>query len=898
MPQLDIIAQQLRSIGYSEPQGAIVRNYDFAIEANRKGIAEIVAFADPRVFDISTSCIAVRAWTASGGKTAALREMSYLGVPIAMFATPKVVEVWSVVADGSENMPSIQETITYQEVGNFFKRHEAELSPRSLVSAKRGVRQLSFFEIDPSLEQFAREATKKGLVSQFEYAIGLAGETLALNKIEDGQKPDVLIKLAISILGARILQDKLSDDDELRTRDVFTLLGALQSKFPNYFTDIAKQARTIGDDVVDALYTGLSGDFTFRSLTNDMLGYFYENTLVTPEMRRSSGIYYTPRHIAERILKRLPVEDLAPEERVVFDGTCGSGSLLLASYDRLSSLLPIQWSAERRYEYLLRSIQGVDIDAFACDVARLSLMLYNLPMGDSWQVKRSDVFRAQPKELFGRTPKIIVGNPPFQEPRSVDGKRIQLAARVLEHYLNWVEEGGFVGVVLPLTFLHNTSPLTMQMRELLLRQFDILEIWHLPETAVSDSAVATAVILAKKLPANHRFRSGLLTRVEHAHSVDSVRVDDTQSFDASYVFPQDSWRGNSQYRLDSSLFESIWTRIESRFRPIHKEYCELRNGVQIGTKALLDHLSENNQGVEWRRFLYNNDDSTVLRPYEIHWDKQEIKYLKYPSKELHRQRKPAHFEVSPKLIINATRNPGNPWRFYCAIDTNRLVVTENFHYGLPQSSTTASALVAVLNSKVANAWFASHNYQRDVNLAQLKKLPFPEFTDEQLDVLDKLVSSITRIENSQSSPSLLDEIDNIVFNAYGLTLAEQRQINAWLDAYPRPGQAGVRKRSAKFANNVYQGETWKVTATVQEVDYSSMSLTFVVNSSSVKHTIAVPENLPGWALRVGATFNAVIPWNQRYSQTYQDVQWLGFEPLGYGYLSDDELIRLIERYAE
>ncbi len=146
----------------------------------------------------------------------------------------------------------------------------------------------------------------------------------------------------------------------------------------------------MGDDVLEELLRNLRFNITFRSFTNEMLGYFYENAFVDHELRRQLGIYYTPQTLAKRILSRLPIEELHPADRVVFDGSSGSGNLLLAGYERLEGLLPVEWDRRRKHDYLVRRIRGVDVDPFAAEVAALSLFLLDMPAGEAWDVSAAD----------------------------------------------------------------------------------------------------------------------------------------------------------------------------------------------------------------------------------------------------------------------------------------------------------------------------------------------------------------------------------------------------------------------------------------------------------------------------------------------------------------------------
>ena len=74
------------------------------------------------------------------------------------------------------------------------------------------------------------------------------------------------------------------------------------------------------------------------------------------------------------------------------DGTCGSGSLLLSACKRLEDLASYEKTEFDRHDYLTRMIEGYDIDKFASEVARLSLLLYSLPYGNKWDIHAGDCF--------------------------------------------------------------------------------------------------------------------------------------------------------------------------------------------------------------------------------------------------------------------------------------------------------------------------------------------------------------------------------------------------------------------------------------------------------------------------------------------------------------------------
>jgi N-6 DNA Methylase/TaqI-like C-terminal specificity domain len=174
-------------------------------------------------------------------------------------------------------------------------------------------------------------------------------------------------------------------------------------------------------DILDSLYYPAS-PYEFSVLPVDILGHVYERFLgkvirltpahrakieEKPEVRKAGGVYYTPSYIVDYIVRNTvgkALEGRVPDEgkavRVV-DPACGSGSFLLGAYQYLldwhleqyekddpaklsrQRQPPVfrgrhgEWrlTAQKKKQILLDSIFGVDLDAQAIEVSKLSLLL-------------------------------------------------------------------------------------------------------------------------------------------------------------------------------------------------------------------------------------------------------------------------------------------------------------------------------------------------------------------------------------------------------------------------------------------------------------------------------------------------------------------------------------------
>jgi hypothetical protein len=174
-------------------------------------------------------------------------------------------------------------------------------------------------------------------------------------------------------------------------------------------------------EILSSLYYPTS-PYEFSVLPSDILGHVYERFLgkvirltpahhakieEKPEVRKSGGVYYTPSYVVDYIVQNTLgklLEGKTPNDAAkvrVLDPACGSGSFLLGAYQHLLDWHagwyvnnnPEQWASKKqppifqgkggdwrltsskKKEILLNSIFGVDVDAQAIEVSKLSLVL-------------------------------------------------------------------------------------------------------------------------------------------------------------------------------------------------------------------------------------------------------------------------------------------------------------------------------------------------------------------------------------------------------------------------------------------------------------------------------------------------------------------------------------------
>ncbi|HUT61280.1 MAG TPA: N-6 DNA methylase, partial [Phycisphaerae bacterium] len=560
--------------------------------------------------------------------------------------------------------------------------------------------------------------------------------------------------------------------------------------------DIAiANSKYLSKSLVRDVHSRLRRQFAFATLTTDMLGHAYENALVSVKLRRERGIYYTPHSITRYILDRLPVESIPQESRYLLDPCCGSGSFLLAGFERLASLLPDSWRPAQRHQYLRERILGRDIDDFAREIASLSLVLADVHNRNGWNVREGDVTHISVRAV-GRRPTIIVTNPPFKEIKEA-GKRREFAADTLVSLVGLAAKSGLIGIVLPQSMLDSRAG--EEARKTVLGECDLLELSTFPGGVFHSNADSVVLLLRKRSsPSGMAKRAGVVT-VHELRNKDLADFKSKGIFTRTYSVDTADWVGDSRNRFIVSPLSDTWRKLEARCVRLDR-VADIRTGLRI-RKDDVESVADR----ERRGDVPFVDRLDVLRPFALLTTARlrETRWLRY-GEQLDRQRDRAIFDVA-KVLVNSNRNPGSTWRLVAAAAPKGLFFSHNFHGVIPKpdSAISVEVLVAVLNSPVANAWFDAHCRQRWVVLRTLQNLPFPTFdrpSQSRLaaavhDMEKAIVSKWKQAEEglfydglieTADTARLLNDIDSIVYDAYGLSRIERREIDKLMSRDRRP----------------------------------------------------------------------------------------------------------------
>lgn len=765
--------------------------------------------------------------------------------------------------------------IQYDELGDYFSENRVKYDYTKIVSSKYKNEQLSLLDTN-NLFLFASKINCELLGKEFKKAICSVKELI--NENSTAQVADAT-SIVMHVITAKILNDKLLL--KKRFNNLHKLLDELSQKYGDYFDK--EQLYKYGYKLIDAIGNSFSKEFSYRSIDNKILGNFYESTLFESDesknkkLKREWGIYYTPSCIVNNMFKSMPIELIDYRKRYILDASCGSGSLLIGAYNRLKELLPAKMDEELQHQYLTNMILGIDIDKFACEVARLELLLNSIPYGNGWQIRSEDFLKINDMNF---KPSIIIANPPYEEKRK--DKLEQKAGLFLEKYIDLLNDGGLIGIVLPQTFLVNKS--CKETRRKLLENIQLHEVWLLPKGVFDTNNCATTVIIGRKqaVVENKGFKGKIVVQKSVS------RFKRLGEFDFEFICEeQTKFLEDEEYKIIISPIKEIILKLENEKKI--SDYADDTQGVQIpyGIYPLIS--DDYKEGYE----KYFRDARKGISRYKFDWMQQtKSKYICYDPKNpinlsfIGKNDKGLRLRVSKrdileskKVIIPINSTPGTFWRVKAAIDYEGIYVSHSLWcFRSKDDSISLEVLVAILNSKIANLYLENNNLDMSLNSTNIRNIPFPELTLKQKQAITKCVMEI---ENDINIEKNINLIDSILYEAFKLN---EEQINLIESYY------SIFTKEKNDVKKTYNSDTVRVTGNINEIDLYNKIIKAIFVECDEEKTIKINNQIPGWLLTDKVPFVCSIKEDDFYEE---EVEVMDVKPLQYAYLHDDEISNLV-----
>lgn len=782
----------LESCGYSGP--LLIADFPLGTP-ERPTAVPLVGFAHEPA-DAGSSCIGVIA--PEGEPATAVGQLRDLGTPVLFVVHGERLEWW---AQGTA-APRCLGTLSESQLRPFFAEHRAKLAPEALYRAKTRGRfeaehQLDF--VDVGLMPLVEAEAGRKLSDLVERAVAEARAVLSPREPDAAFDKWSLEKI-FWLLAAKILQDKRVHGFETLQ---LTAIDEVLDRVARHYGAVDRPFALRSGRVRRALETAARVFQPCASLalvTPESLASVYESCLVLKETRRALGIHSTPSFLARYVVWRLAewIEEIPAEQRHAFDPTCGQGSFLVAAMRVLRDLLPSEVDAATRKAYLRHRLHGMDIDAFAVELARLSLTLGDVPNPDGWDLRCADVFSDSAAGELARNTMILVANPPFEnfEPsqrvtlarRGFDVRAGSKATEVLRRTLPLLRPGAVFGVVVPQGLLHTAS--AEDLRSTLVEGYEIAEVTVLPDNVFAHSEAESALLLGRKVGRAARSRGTV--RYLRVREPDRERFADSYAVSVEQRVPQERFSAAEGHSLAIPELEEVWEEL--RALPRLSEIAAVGKGLEYRSdrpKRTVTFAPVRFPHAKRGFVRFGRDLAIDGQPQQV-WLNLDPSVIRRPGLGIQ--------VGSPQVLVNYARVTRGPWRLKAILDPRGHAVKSNVLIVRPHDPETALVyLWSLLNSPIANAYCSTHSMKRNILRATLGALPVPRLSPAGARRVSQAAEAylqfvrrdpdqvLVATPDPARARALLLALDAEVLRLYDLPPRLERQVLDYLSGWPRSG---------------------------------------------------------------------------------------------------------------
>ncbi len=776
-----------------------------------KVVADVVAFTQDAPQDLRTSAIA--GFTAPGDDISELLSAArLLATPFALIERLNgTLDLYEVKSTG-ESPSRIRGPIAPAQIRELRSSKLAtELAPRAIRAAKAGMRQLTLFPIDARLLVEARSKSVDSISARMKHSFHHA--------LEEKIQPTSAARLVIESLAAAIVRDKY----QLERITGGRIVDGVLTRHGEYFENLARW-QSKHPELVESTLRELGDNVDYSAIDARTINAVYEELFLTSELRSEFGIYHTDQRFASRILDHLPIEEIPPEDRYVVDPACGAGNLLLAAQERLENISPGRWSARTTHDWLKTHMYGADIEPIAVEIAKLSLLVSSLPLGNSWQIEQRDSLEETP--CFGSPPTIWVTNPPWQQSLGSNDER---AIRFLDSAIGQLADGGLLACILPASWLSSTGHKKSRLD--VDRRCSVFEVWRLPRDLFREARHPSAVVFAQKLRtvqrSNFAFRWVTASKAHRESFLDRGAA----QFQSTEIPPlRRAFTGGPVDVLAASGITVEKVAIVTSGQVQTGKPCPVPSGegtpvLARGTKAPI-HRSIGRELITW--VADPRDNFRLADGWETILDD------------------------SPKLLVQANRFQDNAWRLRPILDTTGVLPSNSWQTlsGKPQ---TIWALNAFLSTSIASCFVHSHSTTGRIRVDLLEEIPLPAKWTQHYEKLFAVLGE-QMAEPTSDLASLVDKAELLAYQAFELDDAMKASIQRVMAEYKAPdGRVRFPEVVEREIGDARLEPFSQAPGTVLGVERTSVQV-WVLGGPDDGYTVDLHEGIPGWLLKKDATF--------------------------------------------
>ena len=769
------ILEAFAGIGYGE---SLVRhNIEYDLEGRDLSPVQMAAFwkMPPDQF---TSAVAVRWMADSEASVGEIRSLgTQLWAPYGLVAKPTHCELWNTLPPSSSSHPkTIEESISYSDLTTKLKLHEQLVGREQVQRRKVQSRQLALYEGSSSNDVFLEWAFQPTQKALRKLLSGLIDEL-------DHSDPNwpsksERLRLLLRLLAVRIAWDKNKLNSVDRTSPEAILEEALT--YPTKLSaDPKHRDLYLAEQFVDSMHSVNLG-----IVDGGTLSQILQINGLTKEMRDQWKFYPTPADLAWRMVQAIPFQVVDVDDLLVWDGTCGTGTLLVAALERLRQLTGNDGISGQQ---IAPAIFGNDQEPLFADLAQINL---EIAAGDvtqkKWNISEQDVLTYDPKTL-PRLPSIILGNPPSK----VMGRGTNYAIDIVNKYLSMLKPGGLISTVIPRLLLDSTERGARNLRENLLDKLEIYEILDVPRGFVPYANGELAVISARKRYTNEDSRGPITWK-----TLDPKREKPSM---VGVVSSPDVWLRAEQRSIEPPLLVELRDELEG-----HSVLSDLigRNnvieGITPGKAGKWDVLDRN----EFEAVPYLTGQKGMV-PFFPSWDANP-RWIRYSSPKIFRARRSQRglFERR-KVVLNRRTPSGQSWISLAAIVEGGVYPSDEFIVIGPEPTLPCEFICGLLNSALINCWLKLANPSQTVRIEACRSIPMPnDYSNERIQPVMKAVNQITTLRgqyiigDADIPPYAREELiratlelDQAVYDLYKISDSIRNKVGYFYHWYdkPRPG---------------------------------------------------------------------------------------------------------------
>lgn len=772
----------LNGCGYQ--QDLVKDDYKFALGQS----ADVAAFAHfPS--DARSACITALDCRSEDPRAEVMAQRE-LGAPLVFACLQNTAQVWMPGGSGAE---CLQSGLSVSGVRSFFAKHKTDLTPRRIYEAKTRGRlpdsesRLSF--VDLQLLPFAERETGGRL------ATAVVDVVDTLNGTFGAAGPNAkqwrwIYKSTFRLLAAKVLKDKqVRGFTRMDLHNVEESLGKVQQHYGSAEpVKLGNARRRVALERAVEVFEDLGN---LQHLTTETLADVYEQALVTESMREQHGTHATPPYLVDYILWQLApwIQEIDPQLLRVFEPACGHAPFLVGMV-RLLHTFDLGMTREELSRFCRRRFLGIDQDAFAIEIARLSLTVADVPYSNGWNGMRAgNMFAKGVLEKAAAEARILLANPPFE-----GGK----ALRLLERTLPQLPSGAVFGVIVPSTLLFTTDKVRpTEFRKWLLDNCQLMEVSLFPDKIFQFADHECSILLGRKCSGPTRPTTVVRCKRVREEGCDAFRED--YRFTTSRTFPQERFAKRPNHvlwipELEEELWE--WLRGFSTLESIAILGQGLRYKNQEG-------LPPGARTVSCTPFPGAVEGYASSRgAWYIH-EHPAVSYFNLGDEGFfHRQGSGTTTGVS-QVSINYQSVSRGAWRLKPFIDNKGRPVKGNLLTARPRDNALPlEYLWALLCSPLANGYVYTHSLKRHILISDLNRMPVPNpapwAVSRVVDAARAYLEAARAGTPSLFNPgvgeaelhNLIRRLDAEVLRLYGLPARAERVLLDLFAGQQRPGVPG------------------------------------------------------------------------------------------------------------